>query len=102
MLTGADDDWCLEKHELHGHLYWQRRDSENSKVRFKHEVEVLEFERDPEEDRLVSRGGEFSHTFGERRQANPIVVISTCIAAIAVTVLLPWFMSVSTNDQVIE
>lgn len=97
MLSGADDDWCLEKHAL-GHLFWQRRDSENSKVRFKHEVEVLEFERDPEEN-LVSRG-EFSHTFNERRQANPIVVISTCICAIAVTVLLPWFMSASSHEPI--
>lgn len=100
VLTGAGehDDWCLEKHELHGHLFWQRRDSENSKVRFKNEVEVLEFERDPEEESLISRG-EFSHTFCERRETHPIVVISTCLCAIAVTVLLPWFM-ISSNEPV--
>lgn len=95
----TDDDWCLEKHELHGHLFWQRRDSSNSRVKFKHDVEVLEFERDPEED-LFSRG-EFSHIFGERRQANPIVVISTIACAFAVTIFLPWFM-ISASSEPME
>lgn len=95
---GADDDWCLEKSELHGHLFWQRRDSSNSRVKFKHDVEVLEFERDPEEEKFSSRG-EFSHIFGERRQANPIVVISTIACAFAVTILLPWFM-ITSNEPV--
>lgn len=98
MLSGAnrDDDWCLEKH-AHGHLFWQRRDSENSKVRFKQEVEVMEFERDPEEH-SVSRG-EFNHTFREGRQTHPIVVISTCICAFAITVYV-CFMSISSSEPI--
>lgn len=100
MLSGAearDDDWCLEKH-AHGHLFWQRRDSENSRVRFKQEVEVMEFERDPEE-RSLSRG-EFNHCFNqsERRQTHPVVIISSCICAIAVTIYV-CFMTVS-HEQI--
>jgi hypothetical protein len=89
----------LEKNELLGHLFWQRRDSENSKVRFKNEVEVLEYERDPDEDSNSLSRGEYNHIFGERRQANPIIVLSTCICAIAVTILLPWFM-ITSNEPV--
>lgn len=91
VSTEEDPIWCLEKHETHGHLFW-RRDSSTSKVKFKHDVEILEFVRDPEEDFLVSHGGHYNHMIGERKPTHPIVVISTCICAIAVTVLLPWFM----------
>lgn len=94
----TDDDWCLEKHELYGHLFWQRRDSSNSRVKFKHDVEVLEFERDPEEN-FISRG-EFNHFINERSQTtSPIVVISTIACAFAVTILLPWFM-IQSNEPI--
>lgn len=96
MLAGADDDWCLEKHKVHGHLFWQRRDSSNSRVKFKNDVEVLEFEREPDEEILLSRG-QFSHIFGERRQTNPIMVVSTIACAFAITVLLPWLI-ISSNE----
>lgn len=88
ILTNIEEPvWCLEKHETHGHLFW-RRDSSTSKVKFKHDVEILEYVRDPEEDYFIATG----HYIGERKPTHPIVVISTCICAIAVTVLLPWFM----------
>lgn len=95
FFTVPDEEpvWCLEKHEKYGHLFW-RRDSGTSRVKFKNDVEVLEFVREPEEDILISRG-HFNHILGERRPTHPMVVISTCICAIAVTVLLPWFMITS-------
>jgi hypothetical protein len=38
--------WSLDRRES-GHLFWRR---ESSKVKFRCEVEVLEFEKDPAED----------------------------------------------------
>lgn len=76
-------------------MFW-RRDS--SKVKFRCEVEVLEFERDPEEELWMSKR-EFGHSFQDQQASHPIVVISTCICAIAVTVLLPWLM-IGSNEPV--
>jgi hypothetical protein len=79
--------WCLDKLSS-GQMYW-RRDS--SKVSFRCDVEVLEFVRDPEEELWMSKV-EIRHSFTDQQTSHPIVVISTCICAIAVTVLLPWLM----------
>lgn len=82
------EEWCLDKEIGSGHLYL-RRDS--SKVKFRCEVEVLEFVRDPEEELLCR--AEYYHPYNDwESRSHPIVVISTCIAAIAVTVILPWLM----------
>lgn len=88
-LSDPDEEpiWCLDKELSSGQMYW-RRDS--SKVKFRCEVEVLEFERDPEE--LLMPRYDYHHSFRDQRSSHPIVVISTCICAIAVTVLLPWLM----------
>lgn len=87
----AEPIWSLDRHET-GDLFW-RRDS--SKVKFRCEVEVLEFVKDdPEEDNndcwpsgrrryQLRDGGTASH---------PIVVVATCLGAIVITVLLPWLM----------
>lgn len=80
--------WCLDKELSSGHMFW-RRDS--SRVKFRCEVEVLEFVRDPEEEPMISKG-DFNHSFNDQKPSHPIVVISTCICAIAVTVILPWLM----------
>lgn len=88
--TVPDDPiWFLDGHDS-GQMFW-RRDSTTSKVKFRCEVEVLEFERDPEEDRLLSRG-EYNHSFSDQKPTHPIVVGATCLCAIAITVLLPWLM----------
>lgn len=86
--------WCLDKELSSGHMFW-RRDS--SKVKFRCEVEVLEFERDPEE--LLMSKRDFHHSFRDQDTSHPIVVISTCICAIAVTVLLPWLM-IGSNEPI--
>ena len=87
--------WCLDKELVSGHMFW-RRDS--SKVKFRCEVEVLEFERDPEEELWLSKN-DFNHSYIDQPTSHPIVVISTCICAIAVTVLLPWLM-VGANEPI--
>ncbi|KAG5671654.1 hypothetical protein PVAND_001844 [Polypedilum vanderplanki] len=96
ILSEEEPIWCLENNEKHGH-FW-RRDSATSRVKFKHDVEILEFVRDPEEDIFTSTG-HFNHMIGERRPTHPMVVISTCICAIAVTVLLPWLM-IQSNEPI--
>jgi hypothetical protein len=81
--------WCLDRRES-GHLFW-RRDA--SKVKFRCDVQVLEYEKDPaENDSLILVNGDLSKTF--KSQMNHHFIISaTCFAAIAMTVLLaPWFL----------
>lgn len=74
-------------------MFWRRDDS---KVKFRCEVEVLEFVRDPEEELWMAKN-DFNHSFYDQTASHPFVVISTCICAIAVTVLLPWLMIGSTE-----
>ena len=86
--------WCLDQEQVSGRMFW-RRDS--SKVKFRCEVEVLEFVRDPEEERFISK--DFDLSFSDQTASHPIVVISTCICAIAVTVILPWLM-IGSNEAI--
>lgn len=65
-----------------GRLFW-RRDA--SKVRFRYEVEVLEYEKDPSEHLI-------DHTDGGQKSNSAVFVAATCMAALAITVLLPWFL----------
>ncbi|XP_041769707.1 uncharacterized protein LOC121592372, partial [Anopheles merus] len=84
--------WCLDRRDS-GHLFWRR---ESSKVKFRYDVEVLEFTKDPYEDQLLITDSELSRAKQQQQQAgavsNMIVVCVTCVAAIAVTVVLPWFL----------
>ena len=84
----AEPIWCLDRRES-GHLFW-RRDA--SKVKFRCDVEVLEFVKDPAEDELILVNANLNNTFRSEAISHPIVVCATCICAIAVTVLLPWFL----------
>lgn len=80
--------WCLDRRES-GHLFWKR---ESSKVKFRCEVEVLEFVKDPNEDEQFLVNGDLQ-AFKNETISHPIVVCATCICMIAVTVLLPyWFL----------
>lgn len=94
LFSVPTEEWCLDKEIGSGHLYL-RRDS--SKVKFRCDVEVLEFVRDPEEE-LLCRTEYYPYRDCESR-SHPMVVISTCIAAIAVTVILPWLM-ISVNEPI--
>lgn len=78
--------WCLDRRES-GHLFWRR---ESSKVKFRCDVEVLEFVKDPAEDEQFLVNGDPDLQNG--RISNPLVVCATCVCAIAVTVILPWLL----------
>uniref|UniRef100_A0A1Q3FBG9 Protein with signal anchor n=1 Tax=Culex tarsalis TaxID=7177 RepID=A0A1Q3FBG9_CULTA len=87
--------WCLERRDS-GHLFWRR---ESSKVKFRYDVEVLEFTKDPGEDQLLitdSEHREKSAADQRHQMSQMLVVCATCVAAIAVTVVLPWFLIGST------
>ncbi|XP_049544977.1 uncharacterized protein LOC125956808 isoform X3 [Anopheles darlingi] len=89
-IPPAEPVWCLDRRDS-GHLFWRR---ESSKVKFRYDVEVLEFTKDPYEDQLLITDSELNRT--KQNQANAVsnilVVCATCVAALAVTVVLPWFL----------
>ncbi|XP_050090845.1 uncharacterized protein LOC126574607 [Anopheles aquasalis] len=89
-IPPSEPVWCLDRRDS-GHLFWRR---ESSKVKFRYDVEVLEFTKDPYEDQLLITDSELNRTKQEQANAvsNIIVVCATCVAALAVTVVLPWFL----------
>lgn len=78
--------WNLERRESSGHLFWCR---DSSKVKFRCDVEVLEYVKDPDEHKCYYDSN--NNTTADKL-TNAAVVCATCIAAIAVTVFLPWFL----------
>lgn len=86
VITVADEPiWNLERRGSSGHLCWYR---DSSKVKFRCDVEVLEYVKDPDEHKIHYN----STNSTADRLTNAAVVCATCVAAIAVTVLLPWFL----------
>lgn len=79
VANSMEPDWSLERRG--SGLFW-RRDA--SKVRFRHEVQVLEYEKDPAEHLI-------DHSDGQRSN-NAVLVAATCMAALAITVILPWLL----------
>lgn len=82
VLNSMEPDWSLKRRDS-GNLFWRR---EASKVRFRYEVEVLEYEKDPSEHMIDYPDGDQSRTH------NVVFVAGTCMVAIAITVLLPWLL----------
>lgn len=80
--------WNIERRESSGHLFWCRK---SSKVKFRCDVEVLEYVKDPNEH-LIDYCSNNKDNFHNDRLTNAILVGATCVAAIAVTVFLPWFL----------
>ncbi|XP_037954251.1 uncharacterized protein LOC119684309 [Teleopsis dalmanni] len=89
-MTGSvqDPKWSLERRESSGHLVW-RKDSPRSKVRFRFDVEVLEFEKHPHEDaeHLYEES-----PFSVNNISSTIALCATCVCAVAVSVFLPWYL----------
>lgn len=81
-----DPKWSLERRESSGHLVW-RKESPSSKVRFRFDVEVLEFEKHPNEE-LDHKDEHFSIT----NLSTTVVLCATCVAVVAATVFLPWYL----------
>lgn len=86
ITVPKEPNWNLERRESSGLLVWQR---DESKVRFRCEVEVLEYEKDPDEHRMMHE--EISPV----KITSTIVVCATCVAAVAVTFFLPWYLVAS-------
>lgn len=78
--------WNLERRESSGHLFWCRSES---KVKFRCDVEVLEYVKDPDEHKCYY---DTNNNASTDKLTHVAVVCATCIAAIAVTVFLPWFL----------
>lgn len=93
-MTGTvleDPQWSLERRASSGHLVW-RKDTPSSKVRFRFDVEVLEFEKDPAEDFIEDPNDDFTVS----NISSTVAICVTCMAAAAVSVLLPWYLMHST------
>lgn len=81
-----DPKWSLERRASSGLLIW-RKDSPQSRIRFRFDVEVLEFEKQPHEyydyeDESLSMGS----------ISSTIALGVTCIAAVAISIFLPWYL----------
>lgn len=83
-------DWSLERRASSGQLVW-RKEAPNSKIRFRFHVEVLEFEKDPNEHNFDDSDGHKLYN-SSPNNASPIMMMASCIIAIGVTVLLPWYL----------
>ncbi|XP_075147750.1 uncharacterized protein LOC142221808 [Haematobia irritans] len=87
-MAGAihDPKWSLERRESSGHLVW-RKESPKSRIRFRFDVEVLEFEKHPHEDFEYHDSGISLGSI-----SSTVVMCATCVAAVAVSVFLPWYL----------
>ncbi|XP_066598074.1 uncharacterized protein [Prorops nasuta] len=82
MLRLHEPGWKLEQV---GSALLLRRDSSHmkkAKVCFRCDVEVREFERD--EDYIIESETEST--------ASPLAMCASCLAALCVTVILPWLL----------
>lgn len=75
-----EPEWLLERRDS-GRLFWRR---EASKVRFRNEVEVLEYEKDPTEHMIDYTGGNHPRSL--------VFVAGTFMVVVAITVGLPWLL----------
>lgn len=75
--------WLLDRRGSTGQLFW-RRDS--SKVKFRCDVEILEYVKDPRENQ------HFPESHEDNRLTNIVVICATCIAAVCATVVIPWLI----------
>lgn len=81
-----DPKWSLERRASSGLLIW-RKDSPQSRIRFRFDVEVLEFEKQPYEYYDYDEG---SLSIGNI--SSTIALGVTCIAAVAISIFLPWYL----------
>ncbi|XP_049304094.1 uncharacterized protein LOC105227753 isoform X1 [Bactrocera dorsalis] len=86
FVSTQEPKWSLERRESSGHLVW-RKESPSSKVRFRFDVEVLEFEKHPHEDIEYKKGG-----YSASNITSTIALCATCVAAVAISVFLPWYL----------
>lgn len=77
-----EPEWILDRKDS-GPLFWRRDSSQRSRVKFRYEVDVKEFQRS-------------EHEFEDQFWSEPVsTVMSTSMSVmicLTVTVLLPWFL----------
>lgn len=78
-LVPPEPMWSLDRQRETGVLFWKR---DSSRVKFRDEVEVLEFVRDPEELKFMMECGS--------NNSHPFIAITTVFLTIAITIVLPW------------
>ncbi|XP_018570709.1 uncharacterized protein LOC108910553 [Anoplophora glabripennis] len=85
-----EPQWILDQTDS-GPLFW-RRDSmgKNSRVKFRYEVEIKEFQRGAHE----LEEAEWCHHI---QGSNILTMGMTCLFCITVTVILPWFILIGNN-----
>lgn len=89
-MENSGSEWCLERRPSSGFLVWKK---DESKVRFRFEVEVLEYEKDPEEHKLMHDGEHLKFSSSTMQElSHTFVVCVTCVAAVAATLFVPWLV----------
>jgi len=90
MTISVHDEpvWNLERRESSGCLFWSRQ---SSRVKFRCDVEVLEYVKHPDENNDNYNNTE-DKVHPNDKIGNIILVCATCVAAIAVTTFLPWLL----------
>ncbi|XP_044269938.1 uncharacterized protein LOC123014746 isoform X1 [Tribolium madens] len=84
-----EPEWILDRTGT-GPLYWRRESPEcNSRVKFRFDVEVKEFQRSAHEFEDL----EWSRCIED---SNTLTMGLACIICITVTVMLPWYIMVGT------
>ncbi|XP_044766827.1 uncharacterized protein LOC123322844 [Coccinella septempunctata] len=78
-IENSDPQWILDQRN-DGVLYWRRENGE-TRVTFLHAVEVLEFEREEQENEVYRRIG-----------SSLIGISLSCIACVLITAILPWYL----------
>lgn len=74
----------MDRRASTGLLFW-RRDA--SKVKFRHDVEVHEYVKDPREHQ-----SNYQDTVEENRLTSILIVAATCVAAACATVVIPYLL----------
>ena len=82
-----DPKWSLERRESSGYLVW-RKESPSSRIRFRLDVEVLEFEKHPYEDIDYQDNSGLTMS----NISSTVITCATCVAAVAISVFLPWYL----------
>ncbi|XP_018328770.1 uncharacterized protein LOC108739385 [Agrilus planipennis] len=85
----SEPQWILDR-KGSGPLFWRRTSisRKNQRVKFRHDVEVLEFCRSEHEMETFLQQQQPE----EQEESNTISMGMTAIVCLMVTVLLPWYL----------
>lgn len=90
LCSMEPDSWKLERKDsalLLRHDRQQQCSNVRQKVCFRCDVEVREYERDEEYDEVVE-----PTTRSDEISTSPLAMCASCLAALCITIILPWFL----------